>query len=246
MAASAGADEPFLVVAIDGPAGAGKSTVARRVAQRLGAVLLDTGAIYRALALRAQREGILWQDERALAELARDLRLEFRADGTEQRVFLLDQGRAEDVSAALRTPEISAGASAVSRWPAVRDALLLLQRAFAQRGAVVAEGRDTGTVVFPRAAVKVFLVADPAVRAQRRTRELREAGHDVDLAGVLTEQERRDQADSSRAAAPLRAAEDAVRIDASALTIDEVVQRIVALCAASAAGASALSPRHAE
>lgn len=228
------------MVAIDGPAGAGKSTVARRVAQRIGAVLLDSGAIYRALALVAQRRAVTWEDEPGLAALARELRLEFRGDGAEQRVVLADAAGGEDVSAALRTPEISAAASAVSRWPAVREALLVPQRAFAERGAVVAEGRDTGTVVFPRAAVKIFLVANPAVRARRRTRELCDAGHPVTEAEVLGEQQRRDEADSSRAAAPLRAAADAVRIDTSELTIDEVVQQIVALCAAAGVGLAAV------
>ncbi|MBK8482156.1 MAG: (d)CMP kinase [Proteobacteria bacterium] len=230
-----------MVVAIDGPAGAGKSTVARRVAQRLGALLLDSGAIYRALAVVAQRRAVHWQDEQGLAAIARELRLEFRAEGGEQRVFLVDGAGAEDVSAALRTPEIAAGASAVSRWPAVREALLVPQRAFAEAGAVVAEGRDTGTVVFPRAAVKIFLVADPVVRAERRSRELCEAGHAATVAEVLSDQQRRDDADTSRAIAPLRAAHDAVRIDTSRLTIDEVVQQIVALCASAEGGAPAPS-----
>jgi CMP/dCMP kinase len=214
-----------LVVAIDGPAGAGKSTVARLVARALGAVLLDTGAIYRAVALAAREAGVDWRDGPALAALAKGLDLAFRLDGDLNRVLL--GGR--DVTAAIREPSISKGASLVSGSPEVREALLELQRAFADSGSVVAEGRDIGTVVFPRAGLKIFLVADPCERARRRTAELRAAGREADEALVLEEQASRDAADSTRAVAPLRPAADAVPVDTTALSVEEVVERILGL-----------------
>ena len=213
------------MVAIDGPAGSGKSTVARLVAQQLGAVFLDTGAIYRCLALMSQRGAIDWADENLLANLARTLPIRFVRDGSRQRVLLAD----EDVTEAIRTPEISTGASRVSRHPAVRSALMDLQRGFAAGRTVVAEGRDTGTVVFPQAPLKVFLVASPEVRARRRHAELTAAGQQVAFERVLADQTRRDEADSSRQAAPLRAAADAVTVDTSGLDVDQVVEVIVGL-----------------
>lgn len=215
------------VVAIDGPAGSGKSTVARLVAQKLGAVFLDTGAIYRCLALMSQRAGIDWVEESLLADLARRLPIRFARDGSHQRVLLAE----EDVTEAIRTPAISTGASQVSRHPAVRGALMDLQRGFATGRTVVAEGRDTGTAVFPQAPLKVFLIASAEVRARRRHAELTAAGQKVAFEGVLADQTRRDEADSSRETAPLRAAADAVTVDTSALDVDQVVQLIVALAA---------------
>lgn len=217
-----------LIVAIDGPAGSGKSTVARMVAQRLQALLLDTGAIYRSLALLADRKGCPPDDGPALAKLARQMDVRFVRDGDQQRV----QIGSEDVTDAIRTPRTSRAASIVSRHPEVRGALLDIQHGFARRGSVVAEGRDIGTVVFPRAQVKVFLVADPRVRAQRRFSELRAAGQSVSLEQVTQDQQRRDDADASRAVAPLKAAPDAVRIDTSELTPQQVCDRIMALCRA--------------
>jgi len=228
MVKSSKENADHLVVAIDGPAGSGKSTVSRLVAQTIGAVFVDTGAIYRSLAFLADKRGVSWDDEPALAELAGQMRLEFHPDDAGgQRVWL----DGEDVSESIRTPEISQGASKVSGHAAVRTALLSMQREFSRRASVVAEGRDTGTVVFPQAQVKVFLVADDQVRAERRQTELQARGLEVSLRDVLQQQQSRDEADSSRSVAPLRRAVDAVRIDTSRLTIAEVVRRVVALCA---------------
>jgi cytidylate kinase len=217
----------YLVVTIDGPAGSGKSTVARLVARALKATFLDTGAIYRALALSAERSGIDTDNERQLAHLASRMPIAFRDEGGSQHV-LLD---GEDVSDAIRAPHVSQGASEVSRWPLVRQALLQTQRDVARQGAVVAEGRDTGTVVFPDAQVKVFLVADEEVRAQRRHAQLRESGREIALSDVIAEQRQRDARDSGRLVAPLLPADDAVRIDTTQSSIEQVVAKIVELCA---------------
>jgi cytidylate kinase len=214
-----------LVVAIDGPAGSGKSTVAMRVAQSLGCTLLDTGAIYRSLALRARELSVDWSDGPGLADVARDLKISFDLRGGVNHVSL--GGR--DVTMEIRTPEISNGASRVSAVPGVRQALLDLQRMVAAEGAVVTEGRDTGTVVFPNAQVKVFLVADPVVRARRRQQELMAANHNVSLEEVLEQQNERDAADSGRAVAPLRPAHDAEVVDTTGMSIDEVVEVVLGL-----------------
>lgn len=214
-----------LVVAIDGPAGSGKSTVAMRVAQTLGCTLLDTGAIYRSLALRARELAVDWNDGPGLAVVARGLKISFDLRGDVNHVFL--DGR--DVTRLIRTPEISSGASRVSAAPEVRQALLDLQRMVAEEGAIVTEGRDTGTVVFPKALVKVFLLADPVVRARRRQLELMEANHNVSLEEVLEQQNERDAADSGRAVAPLRPAHDAEVVDTTKMSIDEVVEVVLGL-----------------
>jgi cytidylate kinase len=215
-----------IVVAIDGPAGAGKSTVTRRVAQKLGYELLDTGALYRLVALVARRRQIPWNDEARLAEIARELSAEVRFEwkGDENRVWLGD----DNVSEAIRTREMSGGASEVSALPGVRRELLNLQRSLGQRGGVVCEGRDIGTVVFPNAEVKFFLTASPEVRAQRRTKELEAAGQTPQYEQILAEVVARDERDSSRATAPLTQAPDAILIDSSTLSIDEVVDQMVA------------------
>lgn len=212
-------------VVIDGPAGAGKSTVARMVAARLGFMLLDTGAIYRALALAAQDAAVAWDDGPGLAELARQLPISFSLQDGQNRVLLGQR----DVSAQIRTPEVSMGASRVSGVGQVRAALLDLQRGFAANGPVVAEGRDMGTVVFPAARVKVFLVADPEERARRRLRELQGRGEEATLEQVLQQQNERDRADTERAVAPLKPAPDAARLDTTGLEIDQVVDRILDL-----------------
>ena len=212
-----------LVVAIDGPAGAGKSTVSKRVARALSYRLLDTGAIYRAVALMSQRAGISWDDGEAVAKVARALEVDFRWDGEDNHVLVAG----EDVSKAIRTPEISQGASKVSAHPPVRSALLELQQRLGAQGGVVAEGRDVGTVVFPKAVAKFFLTASAEVRAQRRYDELLAKGAEVDLAATLAEMKARDERDSSREVAPLAQAEDAVALDSSNLGIDAVVDRIL-------------------
>jgi cytidylate kinase len=211
-----------LLIVIDGPAGAGKSTVARRVARHFGLPVLDTGAIYRTLALAAHERGVAWDDEAGLVALAAELPIRFEAAGDEGKPRVLYAGR--DVTQAIRTPEISEGASQVSALPAVRESLLAIQRRLGADGCV-AEGRDLGTVVFPDATHKFFLTASDAVRAARRQAELKGA----ELADVLRDLNRRDERDRSRATAPLVRAEDAVLVDSSALDIDAVVARIVAV-----------------
>lgn len=212
-----------VVVAIDGPAGAGKSTVARELAAHLGYSFLDTGALYRAVALLARRRGVSWDDAAAAAELSRDLAIEFRLVGGENRIFVAG----EDVSEAIRTAEISEGASRVSGHPEVREALLDLQRRLGRRGGVVAEGRDVGTVVFPDAEAKFFLTADPEVRARRRYDELAAAGRGADYAATREDMQRRDARDVGRSEAPLAQAPDAVRVDSTELALADVVARML-------------------
>jgi cytidylate kinase len=216
---------PF-IVAIDGPAGAGKSTAARRLAARLGFAMVDTGAIYRAVALAAARGGIAFDDDARLAELLPTLRIRFEPVAAGGQRVLLD---GEDVSAEIRTAPISLGASAVSARPVVRAALLGLQQQLAKaegnRGAVL-EGRDIGTVVFPDADVKFFLTATPEVRAQRRYDELVGKGQPGTLEQVLADQQKRDRDDSQRAVAPLRPADDALLVDTSDLSLEGVIEAL--------------------
>jgi cytidylate kinase len=219
-----------VIVAIDGPAGAGKSTAARLLAERLGYTLLDTGAIYRVMALRARERAIAWDDGPGVAALADNLELAFRLEGTINRVLV--DGR--DVTSAIRTPEMSDGASRVSALPEVRAALLGLQRRIGAAGDVVVEGRDIGTVVFPDAGAKFFLTATTDERARRRVAELAAAGRPADAATTRAEIVARDERDSTRAAAPLRKADDAIEIDSSALGPDEVVARMAEIVAARA------------
>lgn len=212
-----------LVVAIDGPAGAGKSTIARKVALRTGLSLVDTGAIYRTLALASQRAGVAPDDAEALAAIASSLPIAFEMHDGENRVFV----EREDVSEAIRAPEVSMLASQVSKHPPVRAALLELQRELGRAGAVL-EGRDIGTVVFPNAAVKIFLTASPEERARRRAQQLAEKGQAQPYDRVLAEIVERDRQDESRAVAPLRPAPDAEIVDSTYMTEDEVVSRIAA------------------
>lgn len=206
------AEKPVhMVVAIDGPAGAGKSTVARALAKRLGFTYLDSGAMYRCVGLLALRH-----TGQAPAQLARDAEIEM-ADGR----VLLD---GEDVSEAIRAPETAEAASRVAADPAVREALVAKQRELLRAGDWVAEGRDIGTVVAPDASLKVYLVADPVERARRRAAEL-----GVGLDAVLAEQAERDERDSTREHSPLRAAQDAVELDTTGLSVAEVVERILAI-----------------
>ncbi len=217
---------PF-IVAIDGPAGAGKSTASRQVAARLGFAMVDTGAIYRAVALAATRRGVALDDDARLAEVLPAVDIRFApAAGGGQRVLLGD----EDVSVLIRTPAMSLGASKVSARPVVRAGLLDLQRRLAlapENAGAVLEGRDIGTVVFPDADVKFFLTASAEERARRRHAELRAKGDPQSFEEVLADQLRRDRDDSQRAVAPLRPADDAIVIDTTGTPLADVVDRIV-------------------
>lgn len=221
-----------MIIAIDGPAGSGKSTIAREVAHRFGFEKLDTGAMYRAVALSALDRAIDLDDEEAVDRLANAISIRFpHIDGALTRIEV--DGR--DVSDAIRTPRIDSCVSKVAAYPGVRSAMLVPQRAFAEGRDVVAEGRDIGTVVFPQADIKVFLTADPAERARRRVLQ-RHAGEDLtrdaleaEVAETLSAIERRDALDSARDVAPLVAAPDAHPIDSTAYTIDAVVARIAEL-----------------
>jgi cytidylate kinase len=205
-----------MIVTIDGPAGAGKSTAARALAARLGFEFLDTGAMYRAVALAALRAGVAWDDAAGLAGLLEHIQLEMPPG----RV-LLD---GEDVSGLIRTPEVSSGSSVVAASSPVRSRLAALQRQIAAGRDMVCEGRDQGTVVFPDAACKFFLVADVEERLRRRARELEARGQTVDLDQLRREQAERDQRDSSRDLAPLRQADDAVLVDSTGMTHEQVVE----------------------
>lgn len=209
-----------MIITIDGPVAAGKTTVAAELATRLAFSLLDTGAIYRCLAVHARDQGIEWSDEDRLAELARRLPVKFLATARGNRVFL--GGR--DSTRAIRDTEISEGASLVSALPAVRRALLGLQRDLGARGNLVVEGRDTGTVVFPDADAKFYLTADPEVRARRRFAELRETDSRKKFVTVLAALRKRDARDVNREVAPLVKAPDAIVVDSSEMSVDEVVE----------------------
>lgn len=217
------------VVAIDGPAGAGKSTVARAVAKALGYLLVDTGALYRGVALAARERGVDWQNGAALGALAQalDLRQLPDADGS-ARLFI--DGR--DRSGEIRTPEISMGASHVSRHPPVRDALRGIQRKLGEHGGAVLEGRDIGTVIFPDAEVKVFLTASSETRARRRVDELQARGETVAFEATLRDVEARDRQDRDREVAPLRPAEDSILVDTSGKGVSEVVNEVLAIARA--------------
>lgn len=212
-----------LIIAIDGPSGAGKSTLAKRLAKDLGFIYLDTGAMYRALALKVLRQAVDLADDSRLGRLVdeTDIDLRHRAGNLE---VLLD---GEDVSGQIRTPVVSQMASKVSALKKVRDRMLVLQRAMGQRGSVVAEGRDIGTVIFPRAEVKIYLDASPDERARRRCRELTAAGRQADLQETLREIEERDKRDSERDIAPLCKAEDALLVDSSSVDAEQVAALVL-------------------
>ena len=217
------------VIAIDGPAASGKSTVGRLVAQKLGFLLFDTGALYRAVTLAALQRGVPIDDEARISELARAIHIDLipatRDDGRPYTV-LVD---GEDVTWAIRSEPVDAHVSTVSAYPGVREALKRQQRRIARQGRVVMAGRDIGTVVFPEAPLKVFLDASPEVRAKRRCEELRARGEDANYEEILAGVRHRDEIDSTRATAPLRIPEDAVVIDTDHLTIEQVVDEIVRL-----------------
>lgn len=215
----------LVVVTIDGPAGAGKSSVAKLLARRLNYRLLDTGAIYRSVALTAQERGVAWSDGAACAAIARGLDIRFDFVGDKNHVYLGDT----DATTAIRSPEISQAASQVSAHPEVRAALLELQRRLGAGGGVVVEGRDTGTIVFPSADAKFFLTATAEERARRRVAELAAAGTEVAYEVTLREMEERDRRDASRDVAPMVPAPDAVLVDSSTQTVEEVVESLAAV-----------------
>jgi len=212
-----------LIVAIDGPSGVGKTTVSKRVARRLSVPQIDTGAMYRAIAVAALRQNVPTSDAERLASIAESSRIDFRGAADDAKVFLND----EDVSSEIRTPEISMMASTISAIPAVRRTLVRLQQELGMRSGGVLEGRDIGTKVFPSTPHKFFLTAIPDERARRRHLELQVKGVTQPLDSVLEEMNRRDQQDSGRADSPLTWDDTYEVIDTSALTIDEVVERIV-------------------
>lgn len=212
-----------VIVAIDGPAGAGKSTLSRRLAERLGYTLVDTGALYRAVALHALRRGVSWDDGPALGAMTQSLQFAFVEGALE-----VDGERMGD---ALRTSETSLGASRVSVHPPVREALLGVQRAIGREGGVVLEGRDIGTVVYPDAEVKVFLVASDEERARRRLAELTARGEDATLAQVLDDLRERDRRDEERAVAPLRKAPGAITLDTTDRTLDSLLDELAGVVA---------------
>lgn len=214
-----------LIIAIDGPAGSGKSTTARLLAGRMGYLYIDTGAMYRAAALKVLREKVDPGDAERVAEAVETCTIRLVREKNSVRV-LLD---GEDVSDEIRTPEVSLHASAVSEVPQVREILVAQQRAMGEQGGVVLEGRDIGTVVFPDADLKIYLDADLRTRAERRYLELRQRGGETTLEVVSASTQRRDVRDSSRQHSPLKMAEDAVVVDTTNLTIEEQVDTIVAL-----------------
>jgi len=212
-----------LIIAIDGPSGAGKSTITKRLADSLSYVYIDTGAMYRALALAVQRAGIPIDDEQKVADLCSFAELSFRSENGASRIIL----NGEDVADLIRTPEISLLTSRIASKKPVRDILLVKQRDMGKAGGVILEGRDIGTVVFPDADIKFFLSATPEERGRRRYLELKARGETVDLEKTVAEVIARDCHDENRDHAPLRRADDAIAIDSTALPIDTVVSDMV-------------------
>lgn len=226
---------PIPVMTIDGPSGSGKGTISRLVATRLGWHFLDSGALYRLVGLAAMNHAVALDDELSLKTLAAHLDVQFLSGegGSESRILL----EGEDVTDTIRTEACGKAASVVAALPSVRQALLQRQRAFREPPGLVADGRDMGTVVFPQAQVKIFLTASREERAQRRYNQLKEKGVNVTLQHILGELAERDARDSGRSVSPLRAAADAVIVDTTALTIDEVVAKVMAVWQKSATAA---------
>lgn len=214
-----------LIIAIDGPAASGKSTTARKVAEALGYTYIDSGAMYRAVTLKALREGIPVQDVERVADLARKMKIEF-GDNPRKTVLYMD---GEDVSDALRTPEIDKNISPVAANPLVREILVQKQQELGRKGGVVMDGRDIGTVVFPDADLKIFLVASVEERARRRRKELEAKGIRVPYREVVADIRHRDRQDTGRSHGPLKKAPDAVEIDTTRLSIDQQVAQILKL-----------------
>ena len=213
-------------IAIDGPAGAGKSTIAKAVAKSLGYYYVDTGALYRGLAFGLMQKGVPFADEKAVEKEILNVDVELLYENGVQKVFC----NGKDCSALIRTSEIGEGASVISQYASVREKLLDLQRNVARQHSCVMDGRDIGSVVLPHANKKFYLTASPEVRARRRTLEFREKGEPTNYEAVLEEVKKRDERDMNRAVAPLKQVEDAIFIDSSDLNIEEVVDRILAYC----------------
>ncbi len=214
------------ILTIDGPSGSGKGTIARHVSARLGYYLLDSGALYRLVALAGQRRGLAPDDQEGHAAAARALNVSFGVDSAGQEHVQLE---GEDVTGAIRTEAAGAEASRVAAMPPVRQALLQRQRDFARPPGLVADGRDMGTVVFPAALLKIYLTASAAERARRRHKQLMEKGLTVNIDDLSQEIRERDLRDSSRPVAPLRPAEDAITLDSTGLTIEQVVDQVLVL-----------------
>jgi len=213
-----------LIVTIDGPAASGKSTVARLLAKKLDASFLDTGAMYRAVTLAAMKAGADLSDEQKLLDIARTRDIQFSAETDKMKVYL----DGVDVTEQIRDPEVTANARYIAGAPDVRAELVLMQRRFAaEREKVVTEGRDQGTVAFPDADVKFFLTADPAERARRRLADLKVKDNNQSLDKIQKDIEQRDKSDQSRDVGPLRPAEDAIIVDTTTLTIDEVIEKLL-------------------
>lgn len=225
---AAGVTSPLHVpiVAIDGPSGSGKGTISRAVARHAGWHLLDSGALYRLVALAGARSGIAPDDMDGHADLARRMDVQFGSDAAGAEAIRLDH---DDVTAAIRTEEAGQGASRVAAWPAVRAALMERQHAFAQAPGLVADGRDMGTIVFPSADLKVFLTASAEERALRRYKQLKEKGSGANLAALSREIAERDRRDSTRAVAPLKPASDARIVDSTGLSVAQVVEAVLSL-----------------
>jgi cytidylate kinase len=218
-----GLDKTSMIVCLDGPAGSGKSTISRLVARKAGFIHLDTGAYYRSLALLAKQRHVDDDDEAGLAALAGELSLSFEPFESGQRILL----NGVDVSSDIRTPEISVGSSIVSRHPRVREQLVEAQRAFATNADVIVEGRDTGTVVFPNAELKIYLDASIEVRAKRRLDDFAAQGETQNLQQVIADLAARDKQDSERAISPLKQATDAILVDTSDMTPEQVIETIL-------------------
>ncbi len=212
-------------IAIDGPAGAGKSTIAKKIAKKLGFIYVDTGAMYRAIGLYLLEKGVNYEDEQQIGRAIQDIQIAISYRDGEQQVML----NGENVSAKIRTEEVGNMASKTSKYPVVREKLLELQRSLASSADVLMDGRDIGTCILPNADLKIFLTADAGVRAKRRYLELTEKGISCNIEDIEKDIIERDRRDTTRAIAPLKKAEDAVEVDTSHMTIDEVVDTIVSM-----------------
>ena len=216
--------ESVVIIAIDGPSGAGKGTLSQLVAKHLGYHLLDSGALYRLVALSALNQSANLHDEQAIAEIASQLRVKFDVAGDSTRI-VLDE---ENVTDAIRHENVSMSASVVAAFPKVRAALLQCQKDFAQAPGLVADGRDMGTTVFPDAQVKIFLTASAEARAERRFKQLQQKGVEVNMAELVSDIKARDDRDTQRATSPLKPADDALVLDSTSLTIEQVLNTILA------------------